>query len=1121
MNFLIRIPLNFRKNNVTALIDTGAAVSVISLLVFQRLPSLGKNKLYNNHSLLFRSATGDELMVTGYFNLHFQIQGITFAHPFYVIRNITEECIIGMDFLSLMTVSFNGPERILTLGTEGKVIEIPFEKPLIRNEVNHISAISLPKLEHLERPERKALHEVLQKNEDCFAINMWDLGKTDVVKHTIVTTGPPVTSPPYRAPPANKEVIEKHVKELLNSGIISPSASPYSSPVIIVDKPDGGKRMVIDYRKLNKQTVKDRYPLPRIDDTIDALHGAKYFTTLDLLSGFYQVEIDEPSRAKTAFITPQGLYEFNRLPMGLANSPSVFQRALNFILRMYISIFCLIYLDDIIIYSKTLSEHLVHIEKVLKCLKAAGLKVKISKCQFAQTEVKYLGHIVSADGVRPNPEKVKSIEEFPSPKNVDELRTVVGMLSYYRKFIRNFAEIAHPMTKLQKKDIKFEWTSEQENAFKILKDKLTEPPILGYPSFQLPFIVYTDASGWGVGAVLSQKQDMEHPDRETVIAYTSRHLNEREAKWSTVEKEALAIVHAVTVFYPYLWGKQFTVVTDHNPLKWLMTMVKPTGRLMRWSLLLQEFDMEIQYRPGSKHGNADGLSRLPLPLEGTPSASSQEDPYVRICFIVEEWLTAQKVDPYCIQAKASMEEPEATKGLAMRLNEEKVITLGNGILAYNNGKIIVPRAMREDVMSRFHSHRLSGHLGLPKTLFRIKQRFTWPRMDADIKEFIEACLLCAKRKAHGTRKMPLQPMPVASYLWERIAMDIVGPVPESRKGNKYILVIGEYISRYVEAIALPDQTAPTIATAFIHTIILKHGLPTTVLTDQGSNFQSELMAHIYQELGIKQLRSSPYNPKCNGMVEKVNRVLVDMLTMYANDNPEGWCEHLPYAVFAYNTSLNASTKEIPFYVIFGRDPMEPSDLKPPNRYRLGDDVWDDFNWNWHRAIEASKENLKKAQDYQKRHYDTKARPISFNIGDLVLLREGKTLTGKFYFRYDGPYEIAKKISNKNYAIKQVGTTHEFVVSTDRLKKFGKRQENEQIDKNDKSNDTQMETVRGRDENSPRDAGQEGAQHQPPKRGRPRKQLNPPPTPLKKGIRTSDRPVRLPAKLRDPSVLIKY
>jgi Reverse transcriptase (RNA-dependent DNA polymerase)/gag-polyprotein putative aspartyl protease len=356
---LIRVPVIFRKVDALALIDTGAAVSVISLIIFQELASKGKVKLYNNNALVFKSATGNELMVTGYFKLTFQLGGVTFQHPFYVIKNLNEECIIGMDFLEKTVFAVHGPERILHIETEGKHLELPFDKILTRVEVNSITSMSLPSLENFSRADRNRLHELLQRNADCFATKIIELGQTNVIKYTIEIKGPPVSSPPYRSPPAHKEVVAKHVQELLESGIISPSQSPYSSPILVVGKPDGGLRMVVDYRRVNKQIVKDKYPLPRIDDTIDALYGAKYFTTLDLFSGFYQIPLDEKSKEITAFITHEGLYEFNRLPMGLANSPSVFQRALNSILKKFITIkICLVYIDDIVIFSRTFEEHI-------------------------------------------------------------------------------------------------------------------------------------------------------------------------------------------------------------------------------------------------------------------------------------------------------------------------------------------------------------------------------------------------------------------------------------------------------------------------------------------------------------------------------------------------------------------------------------------------------------------------------------------------------------------------------------------------------------------------------------------------------------------------------------------
>ena len=641
--------------------------------------------------------------------------------------------------------------------------------------------------------------------------------------------------------------------------------------------------------------------------------------------------------------------------------------------------------------------------------------------------------------------------------------------------------------------------------------------------------------------MLSQRR-RDIPDGEYVVAYSSRHLSERESKWSTVEKEALAIVHAINVFYPYLHGRHFTVVSDHSPLQWLMRKKKPTGRLMRWSLLLQEFDFEVQYRPGSKNGNADGLSRTPLPPEGTPLVDNDEEDKVQISLIVSDWIEAQEKDSYCKAARESIDSPEIKSGLAARLEDDKVVILDNGLLAYSNGKILVPKEKRMEVMERYHAHPLAAHLGAPKVLHRIRQHFTWPGMRKDIFSFCKSFLLCAKRKAHGRIKMPLQPMPVANYIWERMALDIVGPLPESRAGNKYILVMGDYNSRYCEAVPLGDQTAPSIAKAFIKTIILRHGLPSITLSDQGSNFIGDLMTRIYEELGIKQTRTAAYSPQTNGFVEKMNRLIVDMLTMYSHNNPESWCEYLPYAIFAYNTSLQASIKETPFFVMYGRDPIEPSDLKPPSRYRLGDDELEDFTWNWHRTVELCREHLAKAQKYQKDYYDKSAKPIEFEIGDSVLLKENRTQTGKLYFRYSGPFAIIKKISPKNYVIREQGATHEFVVRTDRLKKFLPRisesvkssestraSESEQSNEPINDNESEpMENTESGENNEQRENPTNRCSDQelpvgtavpaaPKKRGRPaRNQMAPP---MHRVV--GKRPVRLPQRLRDPSILLKY
>ena len=346
--------------------------------------------------------------------------------------------------------------------------------------------------------------------------------------------------------------VRTQLEEMEAHNIIRESTSPYAAPVVMVPKKEGEMRFCIDYRQLNKATVKDRYPLPRIDDTIDALHGAQYFSTLDLFSGYWQIEIDEADKHKTAFICEYGQYEFNRMPFGLTNAPATFQRLMNKILKPVLYTSALVYLDDIIVFSNTLDDHIQHLETVFKLLAEAGLKLKLKKCDFFKEEIKYLGHVVSRDGVTPNKAKVESIVNYPEPTNVKELSSFLGLASYYRKFIRAFAEKAHPLTKLTRKAEPWVWGDEQRNAFRCIKNCLVSQPILGYPDFKRAFTIYTDASGFGIGAVLAQMQrpphSSENDDREVVIAYSSKHLNDREAKWSTTEKEAYAIIHAINVF---------------------------------------------------------------------------------------------------------------------------------------------------------------------------------------------------------------------------------------------------------------------------------------------------------------------------------------------------------------------------------------------------------------------------------------------------------------------------------------------------------------------------------------------------------------------------------------------
>ena len=474
-------------------------------------------------------------------------------------------------------------------------------------------------LDHLAPDEQKRLENLIRTYADVFALDPGELGTTDVVKHTINTGDhPPIKQPLRRTPFALRSKVDKLVQEMLSQGVIEQSRSPWASPVVLVSKKDGGLRFCIDYRQLNRITKLDEFPLPRIDDTLDLLAGCKFFTTLDLAAGYWQVAMNPSDQEKTAFTTYSGLYEFKKMPFGLVNAPATFQRLMEVVLSGLAREGCLVYLDDVLVMGKTMKEHNENLQKVFDRLRAAGLRLKPKKCCFAQLEVDYLGHVVSSDGIRTDPKKSQAVSEFPVPTNVREVRSFVGLASYYRKFIPNFSKVAGPLHALTRKDVAFLWTAECQLAFDNLKRLLTTTPLLVYPKFDRPFMVETDASGNGLGAVLAQRQD---DCSVKPVAYASRSLQQHEQNYGITELEGLAVVWAVKHFRHYLYGHTCEVYTDHEALKALLNTPRPSGKLARWGMALQELDLKIFYRPGKGNSNADALSRSPLPETGSETGN--------------------------------------------------------------------------------------------------------------------------------------------------------------------------------------------------------------------------------------------------------------------------------------------------------------------------------------------------------------------------------------------------------------------------------------------------------------------------------------------------------------------
>ena len=605
---------------------------------------------------------------------------------------------------------------------------------------------------------------------------------------------------------------------------------------------------------------------------------------------------------------------------------------------------CLIYIDDIIIFSKTFEEHLQHLHLVFSRLRQANIKLKLSKCHFAYPKVTYLGHIVSRLGTQPDPDKISAVQNFPVPKKLKDLRSFLGLANYYRRFVKDFSKIAHPLTKLLRKNEKFIWSPACHSAFTLLKHALVSAPILRFPDFSKPFELYVDASLEGLGMTLGQIQN----NREVVIAYAGRNLSHTEQAYSTTEREALAVIGGINKFEPYLYGQRFTVHTDHHALRWLMNIKDVTGRLARWSLFIQQFDFEIKHRPGVNNGNADALSRRPYPSEHANlySLTIDQNEHVR---------EMQRKDTeflYIIQYLESKTLPEDENICRKILAEiDHYLIDDNGVLQHlwiPTGRkraditvqLVVPSALRFEVLKSMHDDHLGGHLGIEKTYTKIHTRYFWPGLFKDVQHWCRSCAPCAMRKTPQNRhKAPLLPIPVEGA-FDRIAVDCLGPYPESYSGNPYVIVFSDYLTKWPEAFAVRTTDAPVIAKLLVEEILCRHGSPRTLLSDRGKNFLSTLVREVCKLMSTTKLNTTAYHPQCDGLVERFNAFISQTLTMYVSANQRNWDEFLPSILFAYRSSPSASTGDSPFYLLYGRESRFPVDIKllPPNVDKLATSI---------------------------------------------------------------------------------------------------------------------------------------------------------------------------------------
>lgn len=898
---------------------------------------------------------------------------------------------------------------------------------------------------------------MLRKFKHCFSQSETDMGCAKDVRHHIPTVDDvPVQLPFRRIPPHHLKEVKEHLQSLMRQGIIRESSSNYSSPIVLVRRKDGRLRICTDLRSLNFKVIRDMHPLPRIEESMDAIQGAKYFTCLDLRAAYNQILVAEEDVHKTAFSTPFGLYEHVRMPFGLKNAPACFQRLLNSILRKELFEILLCYLDDILVYGRTIAEKLDRLEVVFQRLAENGLKLELNKCHFFKTKVIYLGHEVSADGIGTDPAKIDAVKKWPVPTTLHDLRSYVGFCSYYRRYVKNFTQRARPLHQLitqvsqkfpgkrQSKKASLEglWSEQCQRSFEDLREALVTAPTLAYPRYGDPFILETDSSERGLGAVLTQVQD----GVPRIIAYGSRGLRKGEsnrANYSSKKLEMLALKWAVTEkFRDWLIGSPFVVMTDNNPLTYLMKTKKLSALEQRWANALAPFDFTMKYKPGSTNIGADTLSRIEHHQESDMTSGeidsclqlagqTTEIPASVRTHLVDAAIDSLEIDDHApTDVRPALSLPEISKSdmadlqrkdpviarflhywdrkrptLAEQKEEERPVRLLlkqwpkiieregtlwrriQGPRGEDQYQLVLPAALKPEVFTALHDQ--AGHQAQERTEALIRSRCYWPTMQNEIKQYLDKCHRCRQAKMpYHKIKTPLGRL-VADKPLECIAIDYT-LLEKSSDGREDVLVITDVFTKFTIAVPTRGQKAETVAKVLVNQWFYKYGVPLRIHSDRGRNFESEIIRSLCEQMGVKKSATTPYRPESNGICERFNRTMHELLRTLPAEKKKRWTEHLQELTHAYNTTPHASTGFSPFYLMFGRDCRMPVDmlLGTHEEFDKVPSTWVEKQYRrLNEAYELARQQMKREADRRKRLYDSKVQDHPLNIGDRVYRRK--------------------------------------------------------------------------------------------------------------------------------------
>ena len=933
--------------------------------------------------------------------------------------------------------------------------------------------------------EQNRLKKLLIKYQDCFASHEFDMGNFSAVKHRIDTgENEPVALPLRRCPIHFAQEEKDHLDEMLKHNIIRPSQSEWAAAPVLLRKKNNKIRYCLDFRRLNSVTKKDVFPLPNMGECIDSLDGNQWFSKMDANSAYYQIEIDEADRAKTAFRTKYGLFEFNRMPFGLVNAPSTFSRAVGLVMAGLTWEIVLAYLDDLLILGRSTEEHFDNLETVLMRFRQFGLKLKPSKCEFFKKSVEFLGRLVSCDGTTLTDHSKDTIREWTVPDSTKSLQRLLGMANFNRDYIRDYAVVTEPLYKVLRAR-KFFWNSPQQEAFENLKKLLVSPAILAIPSPGRQFILDTDSSDYASGAVLLQK---DQEGKERVIAYGSFSLTRAQRRYCTTKKELLAIVRFCHHWRHYILGVEVICRSDHKALSWLTNFRNIQGQLARWLEELSRYNLVIEYKPGRELAHADALSRLnsdtcpvqidvsDLPCGGCSVCQRLHNKwkqwFQRVDYVEE--LSEKTVNQISVSQRSGQDELVVSgmsilvRRISVVSDREMEVVLGpselvrsqqrsdpnfafiiawleNGIVpdeamvklagveprfywnfrhffflvdhilymkgAEDRDVLVVPTSMREEVLRLCHDVASAAHQGQGRTKERIKQSFFWYKMATDVKQYVAGCHVCNKNKASNRKnKFPLVQNHAGLPL-EKVHVDFIGPLPESARGNRHILVLIDQFTKWIEVVPLPDQTASVTARAVVDNFFSRFGSAAQMVTDQGTNFESALFKQLCRLLGIHKSRTTSWRPSANGQVERHNRTLKNAIRCYVSKYQLDWDVNLPLIASAIRASVNSSTGYTPNRLMLGREVSIPMDIMYPDHRdkQFHDDFIVQLQKGLQEAHDCARKTLQTKLKRAKKFYDIGAKVIQFRSGDVVYYLDN-TRKNKLDSIWIGPCLIIHQVS---------------------------------------------------------------------------------------------------------------